>query len=155
MISPFFRNDTVEIVVPNNKFRQCVPVEKSKKSTRALPTIPFDRPGRRKAAISWHGPIMSQKLPLASRNAVAGIGYALRVSDDASSSTPTGPSRSNARLGPLCDRPSLRQARHPLGCRTSRWRSPRQRPQSSSASRFTAGAAGFLTLSQCGERPER
>src|SRR5215831_20388138 len=30
-----------------------------------------------------------------------------------------------------------------------------QRPQSSSASRFTAGAFGFLTLSQCGERPER
>jgi hypothetical protein len=28
-------------------------------------------------------------------------------------------------------------------------------PQSSSASRFTAGAFGFLTLSQCGERPER
>jgi hypothetical protein len=30
-----------------------------------------------------------------------------------------------------------------------------QWPQSSSASRFTAGARGFLTLSQCGERPER
>src|SRR6516162_3271497 len=29
-----------------------------------------------------------------------------------------------------------------------------QRPQSSSASRFTAGAFGFLTLTQCGERPE-
>ena len=29
-----------------------------------------------------------------------------------------------------------------------------QRPQSSSASRFTAGAFGFLTLSQCGERPD-
>jgi hypothetical protein len=28
-------------------------------------------------------------------------------------------------------------------------------PQSSSASRFTAGAAGFLTLSQCSTRPER
>jgi hypothetical protein len=27
--------------------------------------------------------------------------------------------------------------------------------QSSSASRVTAGALGFLTLSQCGERPER
>jgi hypothetical protein len=27
-------------------------------------------------------------------------------------------------------------------------------PQSSSASRFTAGAFGFLTLTQCGERPE-
>jgi len=30
MISPFFRNDTVEIVVPNGKYRQCVAVEKSK-----------------------------------------------------------------------------------------------------------------------------
>jgi hypothetical protein len=30
-----------------------------------------------------------------------------------------------------------------------------QRPQSSSASRFTADARGFLILSQCGERPER
>ena len=30
-----------------------------------------------------------------------------------------------------------------------------QRPQSSSASRFTAGAAGFFILSQSGERPER
>src|SRR5262245_49161025 len=29
------------------------------------------------------------------------------------------------------------------------------RPQSSSASRFTAGAAGLLILSQCCERPER
>jgi hypothetical protein len=29
------------------------------------------------------------------------------------------------------------------------------RPQSSSASRFTAGAFGFLTLSQSGERPRR
>jgi hypothetical protein len=29
------------------------------------------------------------------------------------------------------------------------------RPQSSSASRFTSGAAGFFILSQCGERPER
>jgi hypothetical protein len=32
---------------------------------------------------------------------------------------------------------------------------PRQRPQSSSASRVTAGAFGFLTLSQSGERPRR
>jgi|SRR6516165_4137140 len=31
----------------------------------------------------------------------------------------------------------------------------RSRPQSSSASRFTAGAAGFFILSQSGERPER
>ena len=30
-----------------------------------------------------------------------------------------------------------------------------QRPQSSSASRFTAGAFGFLTLTQSGERPRR
>jgi hypothetical protein len=30
-----------------------------------------------------------------------------------------------------------------------------QRPQSSSVSRFTAGAAGFLNLIQSGERPER
>jgi hypothetical protein len=30
-----------------------------------------------------------------------------------------------------------------------------QRPQSSSASRFTAGAFGFLTFSQCAERPDR
>jgi FkbM family methyltransferase len=30
-----------------------------------------------------------------------------------------------------------------------------QRPQSSSASRITAGAFGFLTFTQCGERPER
>jgi hypothetical protein len=29
------------------------------------------------------------------------------------------------------------------------------RPQSSSASRFTAGASGFFDLSQSGERPER
>jgi hypothetical protein len=29
-----------------------------------------------------------------------------------------------------------------------------QRPQCSSASRFTAGAAGFLNLSQSGERPD-
>ena len=28
-------------------------------------------------------------------------------------------------------------------------------PQSSSASRFTAGAFGFLTLTQSGDRPER
>ena len=31
----------------------------------------------------------------------------------------------------------------------------RQLPQSSSASRFTAGAAGYVNLSQSGERPER
>ena len=31
----------------------------------------------------------------------------------------------------------------------------RHRPQSSSASRLTAGAAGFLNLSQSGDRPER
>src|SRR5262245_29009488 len=31
----------------------------------------------------------------------------------------------------------------------------RSRPQSSSASRFTAGASGFFILSQSGERPER
>ena len=30
-----------------------------------------------------------------------------------------------------------------------------QRPQSSSASRFTAGASGFLNFSQSGERPDR
>ena len=30
-----------------------------------------------------------------------------------------------------------------------------QRPQSSSASRFTAGAAGFLNFSQSGDRPDR
>jgi hypothetical protein len=30
-----------------------------------------------------------------------------------------------------------------------------QRPQSSSASRVTAGAFGFLSLSQSGERPRR
>jgi hypothetical protein len=30
MISPFFRNDTVEIVVPNSKYRQWVAVEKSR-----------------------------------------------------------------------------------------------------------------------------
>jgi hypothetical protein len=29
------------------------------------------------------------------------------------------------------------------------------RPQSSSASRFTAGAAGFFIFNQSGERPER
>jgi hypothetical protein len=29
------------------------------------------------------------------------------------------------------------------------------RPQSSSASRFTAGASGFLNLSQSGDRPDR
>jgi hypothetical protein len=29
-----------------------------------------------------------------------------------------------------------------------------QRPQSSSASRFTAGASGFLNLSQSGDRPD-
>jgi hypothetical protein len=31
----------------------------------------------------------------------------------------------------------------------------RQRPQCSSASRFTAGAFGFLTFTQCADRPER
>src|SRR3954470_13602787 len=31
----------------------------------------------------------------------------------------------------------------------------RYRPQSSFASRFTAGASGFLNLSQSGDRPER
>jgi hypothetical protein len=30
-----------------------------------------------------------------------------------------------------------------------------RRPHSSSASRFTAGASGFLLLIQSGERPER
>ena len=35
------------------------------------------------------------------------------------------------------------------------WISFPYRPQSSSASRLTAGACGFLTLSQLGERPER
>src|SRR5690348_15009134 len=29
------------------------------------------------------------------------------------------------------------------------------RPQSSSASRLTAGALGFLTFTQCGDRPDR
>jgi hypothetical protein len=29
-----------------------------------------------------------------------------------------------------------------------------QRPQSSSASRLTAGALGFFTFTQCGDRPE-
>ena len=31
----------------------------------------------------------------------------------------------------------------------------REAPQSSSASRFTAGASGFLNFSQSGERPDR
>ena len=42
-------------------------------------------------------------------------------------------------------------------CATPPWRRAsklRHRPQSSSASRFTAGAAGFLNLSQSGERSE-
>jgi hypothetical protein len=42
---------------------------------------------------------------------------------------------------------------HPLGYRRA-WLH-RLLPQSSSASRFTAGAAGFLILSQCSTRPER
>ena len=38
---------------------------------------------------------------------------------------------------------------------TKRTSVARQGPQSSSAARFTAGAFGFLTVTQCGERPER
>jgi hypothetical protein len=41
--------------------------------------------------------------------------------------------------------------RHPFGGVSSKG----YFPQSSSASRFTAGAFGFLTLSQSGERSER
>jgi hypothetical protein len=41
----------VEIVVPNNKFRQCVAVEKSKNPLERCQRItPLDRPRRRKAA---------------------------------------------------------------------------------------------------------
>ena len=36
-----------------------------------------------------------------------------------------------------------------------RVQAPRPLPQSSSASRFTAGCFGFLLLTQCRERPER
>jgi hypothetical protein len=43
-------------------------------------------------------------------------------------------------------------ARFGRGWGAQKWR---QLPQSSSASRFTAGAFGFLTLTQWGERPER
>jgi hypothetical protein len=51
----------------------------------------LDRPGWREAAICWQGLKMSQKGPLASRHAVAGIGYELHVSDGASSSTRLAP----------------------------------------------------------------
>ena len=37
----------------------------------------------------------------------------------------------------------------------ARWICQLHRPQSSSASRFTAGACGFLNFSQSGERPDR
>jgi hypothetical protein len=50
MISPFCRNDTVEIVVPNGKYRQCVAVEKLKKLCERCQRItPLDQPRRRKA----------------------------------------------------------------------------------------------------------
>ena len=42
-----------------------------------------------------------------------------------------------------------------LFCRTSMPSRDSHRPQSSSASRFTAGASGFLNFSQSGERPDR
>src|SRR5262245_19837945 len=45
--------------------------------------------------------------------------------------------------------PAPAAGRTESGCGSS------QRPQSSSSSRFTAGAAAFLILSQSGERPER
>ena len=45
----------------------------------------------------------------------------------------------------------LREAK---AAKPKRERNP-YRPQSSSASRFTAGASGFLNFSQSGERPDR
>ena|SRR6516164_277727 len=49
MISPFFRNDTVEIIVPNNRFHQRVAVEKSKNLLERCQRItPLDRQGGRK-----------------------------------------------------------------------------------------------------------
>ena len=41
------------------------------------------------------------------------------------------------------------------GCRPAENQQQHQRSQSSSASRFTAGASGFLNFSQSGDRPDR
>jgi hypothetical protein len=52
MISPIFRNDPVEIVVPNSKYRQCVAVEKSKIYASVANRLHLSRyQGRRKAAL--------------------------------------------------------------------------------------------------------
>jgi hypothetical protein len=51
MISPFFRNHMVEIVVSNSQYRQCVGVEKIKKLLERCQRITLsNRPGRREAA---------------------------------------------------------------------------------------------------------
>ena len=57
MISPHLpRMDTVEIVVPNSKYRQCVGVEKSKNLCERCQRIaPLNRPGRREAASGHSG----------------------------------------------------------------------------------------------------
>jgi hypothetical protein len=56
MISPFFLNHTVEIVVPNNKFRQCVGVGKIKKylsvANGSHPSI-NQGGGKRRAGMAW------------------------------------------------------------------------------------------------------
>jgi hypothetical protein len=55
MISPFSRNDTLEIVVPNSKYRQYVAPEKSKiYASVANGSHPLDSPRRREAA-GGHG----------------------------------------------------------------------------------------------------
>jgi hypothetical protein len=76
MIFPFFRNDTVKIVVPNNRFRQRVTVEESKNLLERCQRItPFCRPGRREAASRyqaadfWIRPF-SAKRTASSRSAV-------------------------------------------------------------------------------------
>jgi hypothetical protein len=53
-----------------------------------IPSVPLTPLPTRaaEAAVGWHGLKMSQKRPLAGRNAVAGIGYAFHVLNDASSS---------------------------------------------------------------------
>jgi hypothetical protein len=55
MISPFFRIDT-GIVVPNNKFRQCFAVVKSKNLLeRCQRVTPLDAPRRLEAALLYCG----------------------------------------------------------------------------------------------------
>jgi hypothetical protein len=58
MISPFFRNDTVEIVVPNNKFRVNASLWKNQKIYWSV--VNESHPSTDQGGGKWWGPLLRQ-----------------------------------------------------------------------------------------------